>query len=139
MAQEIDIQKIIKHFNLDYDEVANALFPHIRYSRVAMNRVVRENLPLDTKQLQIIADLAGVFVQDLFSIEDWKGRMEDNCLTFLKGEYKAKLNYNGAWLSIYKNHELLAQEVFTLGLTLDEFLNHINDIIQNYNNKNGNN
>lgn len=134
MVQEFNLSKVIEHFRLNTEDVANALFPHVRYKKLALDRIIRENLPVDTRQLNIIANLAGVLVSDLFLIDTWKGSTEDNCITFLKGDYKAKLNYNGSWLSFYKNNELLTQEAFTFGITLDQFIEHINELAQTYSN-----
>ena len=80
---------------------------------------------LTVEQLQALANLSGVFIQDLFSLDTWKGGKEDNCLTFLKGEFKVKLNYNGVFLSIYKGTTLVHQEINSSNKTLQEFLSYI--------------
>lgn len=134
MAQEFNITKVIELYKLDVNEVAEALFPNVRYKKLALDRVLKGEATINTEQLQALAKLAGVLTSDLFNIDSWKGSTEDGHLTFLKGDYKAKLNYNGAWLSLYKNNELIKQEMFTPNMTLDEFIQHITELTINTNN-----
>lgn len=132
MAQEFNINKVIEYYKLDINEVAEALFPNVRYKKLALDRVLKCEAAINTEQLQSLAKLAGVLTQDLFTLDSWKGSTEDGCLTFLKGDFKAKLNYNGAWLSLYKNNELLKQEMFTPDMTIDQFIDHITELTTNY-------
>ena len=125
MEQSFDLAKVIEHFKLDREEVETVLFPHVRYRKQALVRVLKGEGQLTVEQLQALANLSGVFIQDLFSLDTWKGGKEDNCLTFLKGEFKVKLNYNGVFLSIYKGTTLVHQEINSSNKTLQEFLNYI--------------
>lgn len=135
MAQKFDINKVINYYSLNVDEVADALFPNVRYKKLALDRVLKGEASINTQQLQALADLAGILVQDLFTVDTWKGTTEDGgCLTFIKGEFKVKLNYNGAWLSLYKNNELLKQEMFTTNMDLDQFIKHITELTLDYSN-----
>ena len=135
MNQKFEISKIIEKYNLDLDDVAKVLFPSVRYRKQALDRILRDEASINTEQLHALADFIGVLVSDLFTISSWKGSMEDNCLIFVKGMYKAKLNYNGAWLSIYKDNNLIKQEMFTANLTLEDFINHIDNLINTYENE----
>lgn len=125
MEQSFDLAKVIEHFKLDREEVENVLFPHVRYRKQALDRVLKGEGQLTVEQLQALANLSGVFIQDLFSLDTWKGGKECNCLTFLKGEFKVKLNYNGVFLSIYKGTTLVHQEINSSNKTLQEFLSYI--------------
>ena len=125
MEQSFDLAKVIEHFKLDREEVEAVLFPHVRYRKQALDRVLKGEGQLTVEQLQALANLSGVFIQDLFSLDTWKGGKEDNCLTFLKGEFKVKLNYNGVFLSIYKGTNLVHQEINSSNKTLQEFLSYI--------------
>ena len=125
MEQSFDLAKVIEHFKLDREEVETVLLPHVRYRKQALDRVLKGEGQLTVEQLQALANLSGVFIQDLFSLDTWKGGKEDNCLTFLKGEFKVKLNYNGVFLSIYKGTTLVHQEINSSNKTLQEFLNYI--------------
>lgn len=133
MAQKFDITKVIEYFGLDVNSVAEALFPNVRYKKLALDRVLKGEATINAEQLQALADLAGVLTGDLFSIDSWKGSTENGCLTFIKGDFKAKLNYNGVWLSLYKDDKLIKQEMFTPNMALEDFINHITTLITNFN------
>lgn len=134
MANEFDINQVIKHYGLSEDEVAEALFPDVRYKNIALKRIQNGEAQVNTQQLQALANLAGVLISDLFTIDNWKGITEDGCLTLIKGEYKTKLNYNGVWLSLYKNNKLIAQEMFTPKMSIEDFVKHIDNLITVKNN-----
>ena len=125
MEQSFNLAKVIEYFKLDREEVEAVLFPHVRYRKQALDRVLKGEGQLTVEQLQALANLSGVFIQDLFSLDTWKGGKEDNCLTFLKGEFKVKLNYNGVFLSIYKGTTLVHREINSSNKTLQEFLDYI--------------
>ena len=132
MGQTFDINKVIEHYKLDVNEVAEALFPHVRYKTLALNRVLKGEASLDTKQIETLAKLAGVLIQDLFTFGEWKGSCEDGCITMMRGEYKVKLNYNGVYMTLTKGSEIIAQELTSpKSITLDEFISHIDLLIKN--------
>ena len=68
-----------------------------------------------------------------FVADEWKGSSEDGHIVFLKGEYKVKLNYNGAALSIYKGTQLIHNELVLGTMSVAEFIDHINKVINNQN------
>ena len=137
MEQKFDLAKVMEHFKLDREEVEIKLFPHIRYRKQALDRVLRGEGQLTVEQLQALATLSGVFIQDLFSLDDWKGGREDNCLTFIKGEFKVKLNYNGIFLSLYKGTDLVHQEINASNKSLEDFLDYITSLTNKFK-ENGN-
>ena len=91
---------------------------------------------MDIAQVEKLANYIGVLVTDLFSANTWKGSAaEDGCLTLLKGQYKAKLNYNGVYLSIYKDNVLIEQKISNVpDMTIQEFINFLDNLIKNYEN-----
>ena len=132
MEQKFNINRVIEHYNLNHEEVAKALFPHVKYQKLALDRVLKGEATLDTTQLEALAKLAGIFVHDLFFVgDDWKGSSEDGCLVFLKGDYKVKLNYNGVFISIYKGTDLIHQELSLVNMSVAEFISYINKVINN--------
>ena len=132
MGQTFDINKVIEHYKLDANEVAEALFPHVRYKNLALNRVLKGEAFLDTQQLQTLANLAGVIVYDLFTFDDWKSKQESECLVLIKGDYRVKLNYNGVFLTLIKNHKVITQEITSpTNMSLNDFILHINLLIKN--------
>lgn len=130
--EQFNIKKVIERYNLNVEEVAEALFPRVRYKKQALDRVLKGEANIDTEQLQSLAKLAGVFPYDLFTANDWKGKSEDNCITFVKGKFKVKLNYNNVYLSLYKDNILIYQELTMPNMELSEFLTYISNLIKNF-------
>ncbi len=133
--EQFNINSVIEHYKLNTEDLARVLFPTVKYPKQAFDRVIRGETDLSIKQVETLASHIGVLVTDLFSAGTWKSLIEDGCLTMLKGNYKVKLNYNGVFMSIYKNDSLIEQKISNaLDLTIREFVNYINSFIKNYEN-----
>lgn len=136
--EQFNISNVIEHYKLNTEDLAKVLFPMVKYPKQAFDRVLKGEANLDITQVERLASYIGVLVTDLFSANTWKGSSEDGCLVMLKGEYKVKLNYNGVYVSIYKNNNLISQNLSNVpSMTVQEFINHIDSFIKNY--ENGNN
>lgn len=133
--EQFNINSVIEHYKLNTEDLAKVLFPTVKYPKQALDRVLRGETDLDIKQIETLASHIGVLVTDLFSADTWKGSTEDGCLTMLKGNYKVKLNYNGVFVSIYKNNMLIEQKISNVpDMTMHEFVNYIDNFIKNYEN-----
>ena len=136
--EHFDINQVIKHYKLNTESLAKVLFPAIKYPKLALDRIIKGEGDLDTTQIEKLAAHIGVLVAELYSIDTWNGSTEDECLILIKGPYKAKLNYKGVYLSVYKNDLLIDQKISsTQSMTIEEFVNLLDTIIKNY--ENGNN
>lgn len=136
--EQFNISNVIEHYKLNTEDLARVLFPTVKYPKQAFDRVLKREANLDIMQVERLASHIGVLVTDLFSANTWKGSSEDGCLVMLKGEYKVKLNYNGVYVSIYKNNNLISQNLSNIpSMTVQEFINYIDNFIKNY--ENGNN
>lgn len=133
--EQFNINSVIEHYKLNTEDLAKVLFPAVRYPKRAFDRILKGEANLDITQVERLASYIGVVITDLFSVNTWKGSAEDECLTLLKGEYKAKLNYNGVYLSIYKNNVLIEQKISNVpSMTIQEFTNFLDNLIKNYEN-----
>lgn len=133
--EQFNINNVIEHYKLNTEDLAKVLFPTVKYPKQAFDRVLKGETSLDITQVERLASYIGVLVTDLFSANTWKGSAEDGCLTLLKGEYKAKLNYNGVYLSIYKNNVLIEQKISNVpDMTIQEFIDFLDNLIKNYEN-----
>lgn len=136
--RQFDINRVVEYYKLNTEDIAKVLFPAVKYPKQAFDRVLKGETNLDVRQIEILASYIGVLVSDLFSVNNWKGSSENGCLILLKDDYKVKLNYEGAFISIYKNNELIEQKIFNApAMTIQEFTNYIDNFIKNY--KNGDN
>ncbi len=135
--EQFNISNVIEHYKLNTEDLAKVLFPTVKYPKQAFDRVLKGEANLDIMQVERLASHIGVLVTDLFSANTWKGSSEDGCLVMLKGEYKVKLNYNGVYVSIYKNNNLISQNLSNVpSMTVQEFINYIDNFIKNYENGN---
>jgi hypothetical protein len=135
--EHFNINNVIEHYKLNTEDLAKALFPTVKYPKQAFDRILKGEANLDIIQIERLADHIGVLVSDLFSIDTWKGFSEDGYLTLRKGQYKVKLNYNGVYLSIYKDNVLIEQSISNIpNMTVQEFINFLDNLIKNYENGN---
>ncbi len=133
--EQFNISSVIEHYKLDTDDLAKVLFPAVKYPKQAFDRVLKGEASLDVEQIERLASHIGVLITDLFSVNTWKGSVEDGCMTLLKGEYKVKLNYNGVYLSIYKNNVLIEQKISNVpDMKMREFVTFLDNFIKNYEN-----
>ena len=126
----IDVNKIIEHYNLDKDKVAEALFPNNRYKKIALDRILTGKAVIDANQINALSNMIGILPQELYMISDWKGTFENKCIVLKQNEYTAKINHNGAFLSLYKNDDLIYQEINALNISLDNLINHLDNLIK---------
>lgn len=130
--EKFDINKVISHYNIgaDTSELAKLLFPNVKYPKQAFDRIIKGEASLDVDQLQKLAEYLGVLTHELFSVDSWKGTSEEGHLTFTKGEYKVKLNYNSVFLSLYKNGELVDTKISSVPtMSLNDFIKYIDELI----------
>ena len=131
--KQFNINNIIERYSLDIDTLAKVLYPTVKYPKQAFDRVLKGETDLDISQVERLAAHIGILVSDLFLADTWKGLSEDGCLTMVKGNYKVKLNYNGVFLSIYKNGMLVSQQISNVpDMTMREFINFLDNFIKNH-------
>lgn len=131
---KFDIHRILEEYKPDMKELAKVLYPDNKLPERALDRVLSGEAFLDSNQITKLAAYLGVFVSDLFAVNDWKGSWDRtaNCPVFLKGRYKVMLNYNGAFLTTYRDHVVIRREIrsSTDTRTLNEFMAHLDAIIK---------
>lgn len=132
--EKFNIQKIIKHYSPNTEELGKVLFPHIKYPKQAFDRVLKGEANLDSHQIELLASYLGVFASDLFSLDDWKGSWdnEHKCLTFVKGLYRVNLNYGGSFITVYQDGKMIHQEIKSHAdsMSLTDFIQYINNLIK---------
>lgn len=130
MAQ-FNIKKVLEHYDVDNAALAKQLFPAAKYPLSAFNRIIKGEAELNTSQLEKLADFLGITVSDLFAPDSWKGISENGHLIFVKGKYKARINYNNSFLSIYSaiDNTLISKHLInTKILTLEELVYYLDNI-----------
>lgn len=133
--EKFDINTVIECYNLNTEDLAKVLFPNVKYPKQAFDRILKNEACLDIEQVQTLASYLGVMVHDLFAVDTWKATSEDGYLTFIKGKFKVKLNYNNTFLVMYKDDKKVHDEIINnIGLPMKDFINHINNLIKKYSN-----
>ena len=131
--EKFDILKVLDRYQPDVNELSKILFPDAKYPKQAFARVIKGEASLDTSQLVALAEYLGVVIQDLFAGSAWSSCIEDNYMCFIKGCYKAKLNYAGAYLTLYKNSEVIEQYIGNIGnMKVTEFFEYLDNNIAEY-------
>lgn len=138
MKQFFDLPKIMKRYNLDIDTIAPVLYPNVRYTKVALERVLKGEAYLDTVQIIALAEHLGILVGDLFTVSEdgWRPKTdkETGALVFEKEDFVAKLNYNNTSLTIFKGgKEVYHELVLVNNMPVTEFTEYINKIIVKFN------
>ena len=132
--EKFNIQKIVEYYSPNTEELGRVLFPHIKYPKQAFDRVLKGEANLDSHQIELLASYLGVFVSDLFSLDDWKGSWdnEHKCLTFVKGLYRVNLNYSGSFITVYQDGKMIHQEIKSHAdsMSLTDFIQYINNLIK---------
>ena len=86
MEQKFNLQKIIDYYSLKREDVENVLFPHIRYKKQAVDRILKGEGQVTVEQAESLANFIGVFISDLFFVDTWKGCTESMCTARWKEE-----------------------------------------------------
>ena len=131
---KFDIKKVLDYYKPDISDLAAQLFPGTKYPKQAFDRVIRKEAHLSVNQLETLADFLGVAPSDLFVPDSWKGISDKGHLAFVKGAYKAKINYNNSFVSIYdaRSNKLISQHVINNKiLTIDELIIYLDNITSN--------
>lgn len=123
MTDTFDLREVIKHFGADTNEVAKVLYPDRQYPRLALDRVLSGKTNLDTKQLTNLAKFFGVFVQDLFNIDSWKGETRNGMICFTKGAITAEY-HNG--ICTIRNGNNIANIIVPAGTPVTDLITILN-------------
>lgn len=130
---QFNINNIIRDYSLDSDELAKVLFPAAKYPKQAFSRILKGEASLSVEQVEILAAHIGVLPSHLFMLDTWKDASEDGLLAFKKGVFLVKLNYNGTFLTLYKNGEVVDQRVIsTHDMPIKDLIEYLDNLISNF-------
>lgn len=126
----VDLKRIIDSFDLDKTEIANELFPDIKYPSLALNRIINNEAKLDSDQLYKLAAMLDIEVGSLYN-KAWKlSSGETGKITLARDNYRAVLNTNTFELKIFLNESLVHETLFLIrNITLTELVESINNYI----------
>lgn len=121
--REINLGKIIKSKNLDFDEIASQLFPNNKYPKQALKRVVCGDGVLDANQISKFSLYSGIPIAELYSGAEWKSTIDKTTHVLSSGEYTAKLDTNTWTTKLFHRDSLFHTFVIhNSSITLDEYI-----------------
>ena len=136
--KQFDFNKVVEKYGITLRELAPILFPNAKYPLKAIYRIADGKAELSISQVEKLAAYLGVFVTDLFNIDSARAYSDNNNIKIVNGEYVARINYNGSFITIFRNADLISQEVInTNAIKFTDLLKYISLIIKKY--ENGNN
>ena len=132
--EKFNINKIMSQYGLQEQEVANLLWPMVKYPELGFKRVLRGETYLDSAQICALAHYLQVPVSDLFTVgdTDWHAITKDKRTIFTKGEYKIILGRDFS-VSIYKGMDEIKNYIINAKtVRIEEFINSIDHSIKKY-------
>ncbi len=132
--EKFNINKIMSQYGLQEQEVANLLWPMVKYPELGFKRVLRGETYLDSAQICALAHYLQVPVSDLFTVEDtdWHAITKDKRTIFTKGEYKIILGRDFS-VSIYKGMDEIKNYIINAKtVRIEEFISSIDNSIKKY-------
>jgi hypothetical protein len=132
--QMLDLKGIFSHYDLNAGEMADLLFPNNQHKKAALTRALKGEYTLDANQLSRLAAYIGVYTDNLFTPYWISKPAKDHILKFSSGLYWAELDTRDFTTRLFHKKSLfhtvvLAPQV----LTLPEYVNKLNSIIENFN------
>lgn len=121
-----NLQNIITAYDLQPEELQDILFPDVKFKKPALDRVLKENIPIDTVQLFALADYLGVSISKLYDESIIERVYEGNILTISIGIVSVFFNFK---TGIYRNNVNKNIGVFSpVALTLEDIKIIINNL-----------
>ena len=133
--EKFNINKIMSQYGLQEQEVANLLWPMVKYPELGFKRVLRGETYLDSAQICALANYLQVPVSELFTVEDtdWHAISKDKRTIFTKGEYRVILGRDLCSISIWHENDNFFNAVENIGfMEVGRFLKHIDSIIRDH-------
>ena len=133
--EKFNINKIMSQYGLQEQEVANLLWPMVKYPELGFKRVLRGETYLDSAQICALANYFQVPVSELFTVEDtdWHAINKDKRTIFTKGDYKVIIGKDLILVVIWHKHDNFYKSVASIGfMKVSEFLSWVDEIIKNH-------
>ena len=133
--EKFNINKIMSQYGLQEQEVANLLWPMVKYPELGFKRVLKGETYLDSAQICALAHYLQVPVSDLFTVEDtdWHAISKDKRTIFTKGRYKVIIGRDLFSVSIYDGQDNFYNSTTNIGfMEISKFLSKIDKVIKEY-------
>jgi hypothetical protein len=134
--QTINLDRIIKSKNLDKKELAQKLFPDNKYAALALNRVIRGDGFLDSKQISLLSELVSIPIGELFTGSGWDLKSSRDTLIITSDKFRAELDRNTWVTKVYENRSLFHESlIHSRNAPLSLYLADLTKIVDHQNEK----
>jgi hypothetical protein len=134
--QTINLDRIIKSKNLDKKELAQKLFPDNKYAALALNRVIRGDGFLDSKQISLLSALVSIPIGELFTGSGWDLKSSRDTLIITSDKFRAELDRNTWVTKVYENRSLFHESlIHSRNAPLSLYLADLTKIVDHQNQK----
>ena len=129
--ETINLQGLIDKKGLDKNMLAAGLFPHHKYPKLALSRVLSGEGVLDADQISRLAAWVNEPISNLYS-GGWSNIPEGkNILTFSNGDFTAKLDRDTWTTRVFHNNKILHEFLLHSNtVTLKEYISKLDSLIK---------
>lgn len=129
----VNLRKLIEVRNLDKKELAQVLFPRIKYPAAALSRVISGRAKMHETQLYRLSMFTGLSIDALYyDSMQWKQTAQNGLLRFTLDDYSAIYSPETGITKIYHLESLMATHVLSSpNQPLSDYLTEINRIVIN--------
>ncbi len=129
----IDLSKLIEERKLDKKALACVLFPNNNFPSMALQRVLQRETCLDEQQIYRLSVYCQLSIDALYSESMyWKQSSSNGLVRFSLDNYNAIYSPTTGITKIYDLESLFSTTLMSQNtLTLSEYLNTLNTIINN--------
>ena len=127
----IDVNDLIRRYNLNKDIIAEFLFPGNKHPYQALRRCLKGYSELTATQMQMLANYVGVGVEELYEEPtEWKATLDGGVMVYRKGDFRASVDFHKGLTSIYYGSALIKKVMYSGAMTVTEFLKMVEDTIE---------
>jgi hypothetical protein len=133
--EKFNINKIMSQYGLQEQEIANLLWPMVKYPELGFKRVLRGETYLDSAQICALANYLQVPVSELFTVEDtdWHAISKDMRTIFTKGDYKVIIGKDLSSISFWHKNDNFRNFVTPVNaMKVKDFLIWIDTIVKEH-------
>tara|TARA_R110002073_G_scaffold41011_9_gene116267 strand:- start:258 stop:725 length:468 start_codon:yes stop_codon:yes gene_type:complete len=134
--QTINLDRIIKSKNLDKKELAQRLFPDNKYAALALNRVIKGDGFLDSKQISLLSELVNIPIGKLFTGAGWDLKSGRGLLIITSDDFRAELDRDTWVTKVFENGSLFHESIIhSRNVPLSAYLAELTKIVDHQNEK----
>ena len=128
--QTINLEGIIESKNLNKKELAKRLFPDNKYAALALNRVIKGDGFLDSKQISLLSELVSIPIGKLFTGAGWDLKSDARLLIITSDEFRAELDRDTWVTKVFENGSLFHESIIhTRNVPLSTYLAELSKIV----------